>query len=102
MYLNTMSDALKGKAVDSVQKFLLKMMRERREETIHIPLAREFLFLEIGQSVKLNPVVLNTPLIKLQNERGLPCMLTFWATSFLSLAGHFVLDSGLVCLKLLG
>lgn len=59
MYLNTTDDALKGKAMYSVQECLLKMMKEYREEALHIPLAREFLLLETGQSVKLNPVVLN-------------------------------------------
>lgn len=65
MYLNIMSDALMGKAVYSLQECLLKMMKECREKTVCVPLAREFLFLETGQSVKLNPVVINTPFVEL-------------------------------------
>ena len=65
MYLNTMSEALKGKAVCTVQECLLKMMKEYREETTHIPPAKEFLLLETGQSVKLNSVLLNMHLVKL-------------------------------------
>lgn len=65
MYFNTMSDALKGKAVYSIQECLLKMMKERSEEVTRIPLAKGFLLLETGQSVKLNSVLRDTPLVKL-------------------------------------
>lgn len=51
MYLNTISDSLKGKAAYSVQECLLNMM-ECREKATHVPLAKEFLLLEAGQSVK--------------------------------------------------
>lgn len=54
-----------SKAVYSVQECLLKMMEEYREETVCVPLAREFLLLETGQSVELNPVIINTPLVEL-------------------------------------
>lgn len=65
MYLTTMSDVLKGKTVYSVQECLLKMVKECREEATHISLAKEFLLLETCQSVKLNSVLLNVPLVKL-------------------------------------
>lgn len=65
MYLNMVSDALKDKAMYSVQECLLKVMKECREEARHTRLAKEFLLLETGQSVKLNSVALNTPLVKL-------------------------------------
>lgn len=82
MYLNTVRDGLKVKAVYSVQEGLLKTVKECREEATHTPLAKEFLLLGTGQSVKLNSVALNTPLVKLYNEKSLPCILTFLGYAF--------------------
>lgn len=41
------------------------MVKECREEATHISLANELLLLETCQSVKLNSVLLNMPLVKL-------------------------------------
>lgn len=76
-------------------------MEECREEAVRIPFAKEYLLLETGQSVMYS-LLLNTPLTELSNEKNMPCMLTFLGYKFPVFSRSFGVDSGLLCLKLLG